>query len=148
VIDEFYIVNPDEYTVARQTKYGDMYIREELMKTAESFVGVPYLWGGSSPNTGFDCSGLSMTVYQLNGLDLPRSSKEQYETGTPVDRNDLLKGDLVFFATSGKNKVAHVGIYVGDGRFIHAPGRSKNIRVDYLSRSFYKKRYLGGRTYI
>jgi len=147
-IDEFYIVNPDEYAVAKQQKYGDMYIREELIKTAESFVGVPYLWGGSSPNTGFDCSGLSMTVYQLNGLDLPRSSKEQYETGTPVERSDLLKGDLVFFATSGKDKVAHVGIYVGDGRFVHAPGRGKNIRVDYLSRSYYKKRYLGGRTYI
>ena len=148
VIDEFYIVNPDEYAVAKQQKYGDMYIREELIKTAESFVGVPYLWGGSSPNTGFDCSGLSMTVYQLNGLDLPRSTREQYETGTPVERNDLLKGDLVFFTTSGKGKVAHVGVYVGDGRFIHAPGRGKNIRVDYLSRSYYKKRYLGGRTYI
>jgi cell wall-associated NlpC family hydrolase len=148
VIDEFYIVNPDEYAVARQTKYGDMYIREELIKTAESFVGVPYLWGGISPNTGFDCSGLSMTVYQLNGLDLPRSSKEQYETGTPIERNDLLKGDLVFFATSGKNKVAHVGIYLGDGRFIHAAGRGKNIRVDNLSKNFYKKTYLGGRTYI
>jgi cell wall-associated NlpC family hydrolase len=148
VIDEFYIVNPEEYTVAKQQKYGDMYIREELIKTAESFVGVPYLWGGSSPNTGFDCSGLSMTIYQLNGLDLPRSSKEQYETGSPVERNDLLKGDLVFFTTPGKDKVAHVGIYVGDGRFIHAPGRGKNIRVDYLSRSYYKKRYLGARTYI
>jgi cell wall-associated NlpC family hydrolase len=89
-----------------------------------------------------------MTVYQLNGLDLPRSTREQYETGTPVERNDLLKGDLVFFTTSGKGKVAHVGVYVGDGRFIHAPGRGKNIRVDYLSRSYYKKRYLGGRTYI
>jgi len=148
VIDEFYIINPDEYAVAKQQKYGDMYIREELIKTAESFVGVPYLWGGSSPNTGFDCSGLSMTVYQLNGLDLPRSTREQYETGTPVERNDLLKGDLVFFTTSGKGKVAHVGVYVGDGRFIHAPGRGKNIRVDYLSRSYYKKWYLGGRTYI
>lgn len=148
VIDEFYIVNPDEYNVARQQKYGDMYIREELTRTAESFVGVPYLWGGSSPSTGFDCSGLSMSVYQLNGLDLPRSSKEQYETGTPIERNDLLKGDLVFFAISGKDNVAHVGIYVGDGRFIHAPGRGKNIRVDYLSRSYYKKRYLGGRAYI
>jgi cell wall-associated NlpC family hydrolase len=148
VIDEFYIVNPDEYAVAKQQKYGDMYIREELIRTAESFVGVPYLWGGTSPNTGFDCSGLSMTVYQLNGLDLPRSSKEQYEAGTPVERNDLLKGDLVFFATSGKNKAAHVGIYVGDGRFIHAAGKGKNIRVDHLSKSFYKKTYLGGRTYI
>ncbi|MGZ6276882.1 MAG: C40 family peptidase, partial [Syntrophales bacterium] len=148
VIDEFYIVNPDEYAVAKQQKYGDVYIREELIKTAESFVGVPYLWGGTSPNTGFDCSGLSMTVYQLNGLDLPRSSEEQYEAGTPVERNDLLKGDLVFFATSGKNKVAHVGIYVGDGRFIHAAGRGKNIRVDHLTSSYYKKRYVGGRTYI
>ena len=148
VIDEFYIVNPDEYAVAKQQKYGDTYIREELIKTAESFVGVPYLWGGTSPNTGFDCSGLSMTVYQLNGLDLPRSSKEQYETGSPVGRSDLLKGDLVFFATSGKDKVAHVGIYVGDGRFIHAAGRGKNIRVDHLTSSYYRKRYVGGRTYI
>jgi cell wall-associated NlpC family hydrolase len=147
-IDEFYIVNPDEYAVAKQQKYGDTYIREELIRTAESFVGVPYLWGGTSPNTGFDCSGLSMTVYQLNGLDLPRSSKEQYETGSPVGQNDLLKGDLVFFATSGKGKAAHVGVYVGDGRFIHAAGRGKNIRVDHLSSSYYKKRYLGARTYI
>jgi cell wall-associated NlpC family hydrolase len=147
-IDEYYIVNPDEYAAAKQQKYGDIYIREELLKTADSFVGVPYLWGGTSPNTGFDCSGLSMTVYQLNGLDLPRSSREQYETGSPVGRNDLLKGDLVFFATSGKDKVAHVGVYVGDGRFIHAAGRGKNIRVDHLSSSYYKKRYVGGRTYI
>ncbi len=147
-IDEFYIVSPDEYAVAKQQQYGDVYIREELIKTAESFVGVPYLWGGTSPNTGFDCSGLSMTVYQLNGLNLPRSSKEQYEAGSPVGRNDLMKGDLVFFATSGKNKVAHVGIYVGDGRFIHAAGRGKNIRMDHLSSSYYKKRYVGGRTYI
>jgi cell wall-associated NlpC family hydrolase len=147
-IDEFYIVSPDEYAIAKQQRYGDMYIREELIKTAESFVGVPYLWGGTSPNSGFDCSGLSMTVYQLNGLDLPRSSKEQYETGSPVQQNDLLKGDLVFFATSGKDKVAHVGIYVGDGRFIHAAGKGKNIRVDHLSSSYYKRRYVGSRTYI
>jgi len=148
VIDEFYIVSPEEYAVAKLQEYGDMYVRDELAKTAESFVGVPYLWGGSSPNKGFDCSGLSMTVYRLNGLDLPRSSTEQYETGSPVGRNDLLKGDLVFFTASGKDKVTHVGIYVGDGRFVHAPGKGKNIRMDYLSRSYYKKRYLGGRTYI
>ncbi|HUH65826.1 MAG TPA: NlpC/P60 family protein [Syntrophales bacterium] len=148
VIDEFYIVSPDEYAVARQQKHGDNYIREELIKTAESFVGVPYLWGGSSPNTGFDCSGLSMTVYQLNGLDLPRSSKEQYDVGTPVEKNDLLRGDLVFFATAGKGKATHVGVYVGDGRFIHAPGKGKKIRVDHLSWTYYKKRYIGGRTYI
>lgn len=148
VIDEYHIVTPDEYAIAKQQTHGNIYIREELIKTAQKFIAVPYLWGGSSSDAGFDCSGLAMTVYQLNGLDLPRSSKEQYEAGTPVERDSLLKGDLVFFATSGRDKVTHVGIYVGKGRFIHAPGRGKNIRVDSLSRSYYKKRYLGGREYL
>jgi hypothetical protein len=148
VIDEYHIVTPDEYTIAKQQTRGNIYIREELIKTAQNYIAVPYLWGGSSSDAGFDCSGLAMTVYQLNGLDLPRSSKDQYEAGTPVERDSLLKGDLVFFATSGKDKVTHVGIYVGEGRFIHAPGRGKNIRVDSLSRSYYKKRYIGGRAYL
>lgn len=148
VIYEYHIVTPDEYSIAKQQTHGNIYIREELIKTAQKFIAVPYLWGGSSSDAGFDCSGLAMTVYQLNGLDLPRSSKEQYEAGTPVERDSLLKGDLVFFATSGRDKVTHVGIYVGEGRFIHAPGRGKNIRVDSLSRSYYKKRYIGGRAYL
>jgi len=147
-INDYYIVNPDEYTIAKQHTHGNRYIREEIIKTAQSFIDVPYLWGGSSSDTGFDCSGLAMTVYQLNGLNLPRSSREQYETGAPVELNDLLIGDLVFFSTAGGNKVTHVGIYAGEGRFIHAPGSGKKIRVDYLSRSYYKKRYLGGRTYL
>ena len=148
VIDEYYIVSPDEYTIAKQKTHGDTYIREELVKTAQNFVDVPYLWGGSSSDGGFDCSGLAMTVYQYNGLNLPRSSKEQYEAGTPVDRDNLLKGDLVFFATAGKDKISHVGIYAGEGRFIHAPGGGKRVRVDSMSKSYYKNRYLGGRTYL
>lgn len=147
-INEYYIVSPDEYTIAKQHTHGNMYIREEIIKTAQSFIDVPYLWGGSSSDSGFDCSGLAMTVYQLNGLNLPRSSREQYEAGAPVKQNDLLKGDLVFFSTSEGDKVTHVGIYAGEGRFIHAPGEGKKIRVDYLSRSYYKKRYLGGRAYL
>jgi hypothetical protein len=148
IIDEFYIVSPDEYAVAKQQTYGNAYIREELLKTAKSFVGLPYLWAGSSLDAGFDCSGLAMTVYRLNGLDLPRSSQEQFEVGTPIERNELLVGDLVFFATTGRDKVTHVGIYIGEGRFIHAPGKGKNIREDSLWRSYYKKRYLGGRAYL
>ena len=148
LIDEYYIVSPDEYTIAKQKTHGDMYIREELVKTAQSFVDVPYLWGGSSSDAGFDCSGLAMTVYQYNGLNLPRSSKEQYEAGAPVDHNSLLKGDLVFFSTTDGNKISHVGIYIGEGRFIHAPGGGKRVRMDSMSKSYYKKRYLGGRTYL
>jgi cell wall-associated NlpC family hydrolase len=147
-INEYYIVTPDEYAIAKQNTHGNSYIREEIVKTARSFIDVPYLWGGSLSDSGFDCSGLTMTVYKLNGLNLPRSSREQYEAGYPVEQNHLLKGDLVFFSTSGVNKVTHVGVYMGEGRFIHASGKGKNIRVDDLSKTYYKKRYVGGRAYL
>jgi cell wall-associated NlpC family hydrolase len=148
IIDEFYIVSPDEYAIAKRHTHGSQYVREELVKTARSFVDAPYLWGGSAADTGFDCSGLTMTVYQLNGFDLPRTSQKQYEEGTPVERDRLLNGDLVFFAIAGGDKVGHVGIYVGEDQFIHAPGRGKTIRLDYLSGSYFRTRYLGGRSYL
>ncbi len=149
VIEEFYIVQPDDYAVARRKQYGTSYFREALVKTARDFIGVPYLWGGTSSDTGFDCSGLTMTIYQLNGLNLPRHSGHQFEAGNPVDRDQLQKGDLIFFVTKGKgNKVSHVGIYIGDGRFIHAPSRGKNIRIDSLFGSYFAGRFVGGRTYL
>lgn len=149
VIEEFYIVLPENYAVARQKQYGTDYLREAMVKTAQDFIGVPYLWGGTSSDTGFDCSGLTMTVYQLNGLNLPRSSASQYESGSPVENiNDLKKGDLVFFALKQKNKVSHVGIYLGDGDFIHASSQGKNIRVDSLSASYFSNNYMGGRSYL
>lgn len=148
VIDAFYIVAPDEYTAAGQAQYGDAYLREELIKTARRFMGVPYLWGGTSPEAGFDCSGLTMAVYQLNGLDLPRASVAQFEAGDPIEGKKLEKGDLVFFSTSGTGKISHVGIYAGDGQFIHAPGRGKKIRADKLSHAYYRKHYKGGRSFL
>jgi cell wall-associated NlpC family hydrolase len=146
-IDDFYIVSPGEYAVAKK-EYDGAYLREELVKTARSFIGVPYLWGGADADRGFDCSGLTMTVYQLNGLDLPRTSLEQVEAGFPVARDQLSKGDLVFFRTMGKGKVSHVGVYAGDGVFIHAPGKGKNIRQDSLSGKFYQEHYVGARSYL
>ncbi|MEQ8162785.1 MAG: C40 family peptidase, partial [Smithellaceae bacterium] len=97
---------------------------------------------------GFDCSGLTMTVYQLNGLDLPRHSATQYDAGNPIDKKNLQKGDLVFFATNSDGKVSHVGIYIGNGRFIHAPSRGKNIRVESMSCNFFARRFVGARTYL
>ena len=148
VIEAFYIVKPEDYTVARQKQYGTNYLRDALVKTARDFIGVPYLWGGASYETGFDCSGLTMTVYQLNGLNLPRHSSGQYDAGSPVARSELQKGDLVFFALSGKRKISHVGIYIGDGKFIHAPSHGKKICVEYLSTPYFAKRFVSGENYL
>ena len=148
IIDEYYIVSPEEYSVAKKSKYGNQYLRNEIVETAKRFLGMPYSWGGYSPDEGFDCSGLTMSVYRLNGLNLPRSSREQYKTGTPVKKSQLLKGDLVFFATSKGRKVTHVGIYINNNKFIHAAGNNKPIRTDSLSNRYFIKRYVGARTYL
>ena len=149
IIDEYWIVSPADYAVRKQRKYGGRIdLRSEIVGTAKRFIGTPYRWGGTSPYEGFDCSGLTMVVYQLNGLKLPRSSRQQYRAGIPIGRNELLYGDLVFFATSGGRRISHVGIYVGKGKFIHAPGRGKKIRTDRLTRRYYKTRYMGARTYL
>lgn len=147
VIEEFYLVRPEEYALATREARGEAYVREEIVRTAMSFLGVPYLWGGSSVDTGFDCSGLAMTVYQLNGLDLPRTAREQFEAGIPVDVSSLSKGDLIFFAASDE-KVSHVGIYAGGGTFIHAPGRGRTICRDALGKEYFSRSYAGARSYL
>jgi cell wall-associated NlpC family hydrolase len=147
IFEEFYVVSPAEYSVAQKDARGEAYLREELVRSARSFLGVPYLWGGTSAEAGFDCSGLTMTVYQLNGLDLPRTSRAQFVTGTPVDRSSLEKGDLIFFAAVGE-KVSHVGIYAGNGLFIHAPGRGKKICTDLLAKEYFSRAFIGARSYL
>ena len=148
IVPKYYIVKPEDYALAKERAYGREYFRNEIVKTAERFIGLPYRWGGSSADTGFDCSGLTMAVYHLNGLNLPRSSWAQYRAGDPVRGRALDKGDLVFFATSGGKGVSHVGVYRGDESFVHAPGKGKTIRVDSLSNRYYAARYLGARTYL
>ena len=147
LIEEFYVVSPEEYAVAKREALGDAYIREELVRTARSFLDVPYLWGGTSVETGFDCSGLTMTIYQLNGFDLPRTSRDQFAAGSSVERSSLAKGDLLFFA-GAEGKVSHVGIYAGNGMFIHAPGRGKRIRTDSLAKEHFSRSFVGARSYL
>lgn len=147
-IEEYYIVDPKDYAALGFQTGDNDYLRSEIVKTAKQYIGLPYRWGGESPQTGFDCSGLTMVVYQLNGLDLPRSSRQQWKAGVPVKRGQLERGDLVFFATSGGRRVSHVGIYTGNGKFLHAPRRGRNIEIVSMSNSYYKKRYLGARSYF
>lgn len=148
IIEEYYVVQPEEYSVARQKQYGTDYLRKAIVQTAKDFIGVPYLWGGASADNGFDCSGLTMTVYQLNGLNLPRNSRMQFDTGASIGRKDIQRGDLVFFSERGRPRVSHVGIYIGGDKFIHASSQGNKIRVDSLSSDYFNKHYVGARTYF
>jgi len=148
MIQEYYIVDPKNYASLSHRARGSDFIRNRIVKSAKQYIGVPYQWGGESSDTGFDCSGLTMAVYQLNGLDLPRSSRQQWKAGRPVKRSQLAKGDLVFFATRGGRRVSHVGIYTGSGKFLHAPRRGRKITISSLSSTYYKTRYLGARSYL
>ncbi|HKJ04548.1 MAG TPA: NlpC/P60 family protein [Geopsychrobacteraceae bacterium] len=147
IIGHFFIIIPEDYAASRIHRTGQGDIREELVKTTRRFLGVPYRWGGTTED-GFDCSGLTMVSYRLNGLNLPRVSRNQFKKGRYVPKSKLLKGDLVFFATEGGKRVTHVGMYIGDGNFIHAPRTGKTVRVASLSNSFFRRTYVGGRTYL
>ena len=129
-------------------QYGQRSEFLSLVETARSFIDYPYAWGGASAEEGFDCSGLMMAVYRLNGLDLPRSLYAQFESGRPVGIMDLRPGDLVFFATGGDDRVSHVGIYISEGVFIHAPGTNKTVRSDALSNPYFRTRFCGARCYL
>jgi len=148
VIGPFFIVIPENYAAARIRRSGQGDLRTELVSTVRRFIGVPYRWGGEDRKNGFDCSGLTMVSYRLNGLNLPRNSRAQFKTGRYVAKNNLEKGDLVFFATKGGKRVTHVGMYIGYGKFIHAPRTGKTVRVAKLSSTFFRKTYVGGRTYL
>lgn len=117
----------------------------ELVTTALGFLGVPYRYGGTSAETGFDCSGLVKTVYQDTlGLTLPRVAAQQAASTEKVARKDLQPGDLVFFNTM-RRAFSHVGIYIGDGKFVHAPRTGAQVRVESLSGTYWKKRFTGAR---
>ncbi len=144
LIDRYYVVPPIFFDYGP----GGRGLRERVVRTALGFMGKPYRWGGPSPETGFDCSGLTMAAYRLHGLALPRTAEKQFSVGRSVGARDLRDGDLVFFATSGGRAPSHVGLYLGQGRFIHAPGRGKVVRVDSLSERYYEQRFLGARSYV
>ncbi len=115
---------------------------DAIIATARRYMGVPYLWGGTT-TAGFDCSGYTQYVFRQHGVNLLRTSRQQYTMGTPVAKANLKKGDLVFFQTSGSG-VNHVGIYIGDNQFIHA-STSKGVTVSNLTSSYWVNSYYGAR---
>lgn len=120
-------------------------LRHLLADFAMTLRDIRYRRGGSEPSTGFDCSGFVRYVYKhALGKELPPNSASQYLTGTRIDRGEMKTGDLVFFRIKGK-RVSHVGIYLGEGRFIHAPSTGKRISVSELSDGYWAKRFVGAK---
>lgn len=117
----------------------------ELVMTALGFLGVPYRRGGEDADVGFDCSGFVRTTFEKTiGLVLPRRAEEQAKATTSIPKEELRPGDLVFFNTM-RRAFSHVGIYMGDGKFIHAPRPGHSVRVEDMRIAYWKKRFNGAR---
>lgn len=118
---------------------------QDLVLNAMGFMGIPYKWGGTTPETGFDCSGFVQYVFrQAAGMVLPRSSFDQVRHGVSVAADELQPGDLVFFNTM-RARFSHVGIYIGENRFIHSPSRGKSVEIGDITNTYWQKRYNGAR---
>jgi cell wall-associated NlpC family hydrolase len=119
--------------------------RSEALLQALLALGLDYRYGGNTPVTGFDCSGLVAHVYlEAWNIRLPRNTSAQSKAGTPVSLAELQAGDLVFYDTQ-KRPYSHVGIYLGDGKFVHAPKTGAQVRVESLTSSYWARRYNGAR---
>lgn len=125
-------------------------LADDVLVRAIGLVGTPYRWGGNTPDSGFDCSGLIGYVYRdAAGISLPRSTRDMITLrGPDIDRSQLQTGDLVFFATSGGSNVSHAGIYVGEGRFVHAPATGGTVKLDSLDKPYWQKAWLNAKRVI
>ena len=160
IIDSYFIAVPQKAALQKPRipevrKGGDKAPRVKpagemgaiAARTAERFVGIPYRWGGDNVVEGMDCSGFVRAVYNLCGVNIPRTSGEQFRVGENVGRDDLMDGDLVFFGASA-DQINHVGIYVGRGRFVHAPRRGDDIKISFLDEAYFMKKFVGAKRYF
>ena len=133
-------------TNGNSAPYGEPFITEqdgiEIVELAKTFMGVPYVFGGTTPS-GFDCSGFLQYVFKMYGINIPRLADEQYLLGEPVKVSQLSVGDLVFFSTYLEG-ASHCGFYVGDRKFLHTSS-SRGVRIDSLDDSYWKPKFLGGK---
>lgn len=119
----------------------------DILSTAEQYLGVPYVYGGHTPEKGFDCSGLVFHVFQQRGISIQRTADKQFLQGQEVSPDKMQPGDLVFFSHSGKY-VDHVGIYAGNDLFIHAPRTGRTVSYDSLNTGYYQTHFRGAKRFF
>ena len=147
----------DEEIVTEALEVGDNWTvltkEDEIIETAKEFLGTKYIWAANGPSA-FDCSGYTKYIFKKHGITIPRYSGHQAKVGIKVAYNDLQKGDLVFFDTDKKHsksnqKVNHVGIYLGNNKFIHASSAGKKVMItSFNQKKFYKKKFMHGQRII
>lgn len=120
-------------------------IGQQMADKALTYNGYPYVWGGASPSTGFDCSGLVYYIAKCFGYSIPHGSTSQYAYGTYVEKSDLQPGDFVFFENTYTEGISHVGIYLGNGDFIHASSSETGVKISNLNEAYYINHYYGAR---
>lgn len=124
-------------------------LARQLIDVAVGLVGTPYRAGGSTPEAGFDCSGFVSWVFGKVGLPVPRTVRDQFAAGQPIDSTPAVRaGDLMFFDTGPGQEPTHVAVALGDGRFVHAPSSRGAVRIEPLSAEYWARRYLGARRLI
>ena len=141
------LVGPSTYSALMgrsmpEVSRGSNYISRRVVANSMNYIGVPYVFGGTSPS-GFDCSGYVRYVFANAGIYLPRTADAQYEVGMPISSSELVPGDLVFFSTYAYGP-SHVGIYLGDGNFINASS-SRGVAIDSLYSGYWGSCYIGAR---
>lgn len=115
-----------------------------VVHDAKALIGVRYRYGGRDPRKGLDCSGLVWYIYHKHGSVMPRRARDMFQVGSEVSKSQLEPGDLVFFDTEGP-KPGHVGVYMGDGRFLHAPSSGGRVREDELANNYWRHAWVGAR---
>ena len=137
---------PLKLTAAHKKRYQRA--KQTAMAKLMNQMGKPYRWGGASPRTGFDCSGLIYYAYKdVMKIKMPRTANEMYHLrdAAPIKKSELEKGDLVFFRINNRGAADHVGVYLGDGKFIQSPRTGKDIRISQLDNDYWQNHYVGAR---
>lgn len=130
--------------MAEFARFQKLRLGQRVAASAENFIGTQYVWGGTNPNQGFDCSGFTQYVLSTNGIKVPRNSYDQFAVGEAIPKAELEPGDLVFFSTYAPGP-SHLGIYIGDGKFVHALNHNTGVITSKLDNTYYKTHFIGAR---